>query len=405
LAGLDALEGNQGESLLPLILEPSRGEDRESYFETLTFNLNRGWAPLTGLYRDRYKYIELPIPELYDLDSDAKELQNLYEESGARQMTSSLAALMEDYSTETSRAIQTAEVDEETIARLQSLGYAVASTASKKPSEYTPEDDPKNLMHLADKLDLGVAAHKAGHYEEAIRIFESILEERPTFSAAYADLAHVLEQTGRVDQAISVLELAIGEGVQNHTLLGRLGAYMQEAGRLEASVALLETVIEEHPTYTEAYNYLGVSYSQMGRVDEALKTFEKLIELDPSYGSAYSNMGSVYLSLTRYAVAEEHFKRALDLDSGLAIAWNGMGVVYAGTGRQGEAVSAWKRTVELDPRQYDTLYNLGTLLTKLNRFDEAIPYLEKFVQLAPRDRYGEDIPKVEHLVQQLKNRA
>jgi tetratricopeptide (TPR) repeat protein len=109
--------------------------------------------------------------------------------------------------------------------------------------------------------------------------------------------------------------------------------------------------------------------------------------------------------LTRYAVAEEHFKRALDLDSGLAIAWNGMGVVYAGTGRQGEAVSAWKRTVELDPRQYDTLYNLGTLLTKLNRFDEAIPYLEKFIQLAPRDRYGEDIPKVERLVYQLKNRA
>ena len=65
-----------------------------------------------------------------------------------------LVELMEDYSTETSRAIQTAEVDEETIARLQSLGYAVASTASKRPSEYTPEDDPKNLLHLADKLDL-----------------------------------------------------------------------------------------------------------------------------------------------------------------------------------------------------------------------------------------------------------
>lgn len=404
LAGLDAVEGHQGKSLLPLMLEPSRGKDRESYFEALSFNLNRGWAPLTGFYQEQYKYIELPIPEVYDLEADPKELENLHEESlrQARQMATGLADLVERYSTETSRAIQTAELDEETVARLRSLGYAVTPSEQSKPTKYTPDDDPKNLTHLSDMLDAGVAAHQSRRYEEAEKIFQSILEERPTFSAAYTNLAHVLEQTGRVKEAIGVLEQAIERGVQNRTLLGRLGAYLQEAGRLEESVALLEAVVEEHPTYTEAYNYLGVSYSQMGRVDEAVATLEKVIELDPSYGSAYSNLGSVYLSSKRYAVAEERFRRALELDAGLAIAWNGLGVVYASSGRESEAISAWVRTVELDPRQYDTLYNLGTLLTKLNRFGEAIRYLEDFVENAPRDRYGDDLPKVERLVYQLK---
>ena len=39
--------------------------------------MNRGWAPLTGLARGRFKLIDLPLPELYDLDLDPRETRNL----------------------------------------------------------------------------------------------------------------------------------------------------------------------------------------------------------------------------------------------------------------------------------------------------------------------------------------
>ena len=50
---------------------------RSSYFEAMTFNLTRGWAPLRGVLVGRTKYIDLPIPELYDLRPDPTELTNL----------------------------------------------------------------------------------------------------------------------------------------------------------------------------------------------------------------------------------------------------------------------------------------------------------------------------------------
>ena len=53
------------------------GEDRPSYFEAMTANLSRGWAPLRGVIVGRDKYIDLPAQELYALDADAREERNL----------------------------------------------------------------------------------------------------------------------------------------------------------------------------------------------------------------------------------------------------------------------------------------------------------------------------------------
>ena len=39
--------------------------------------LNRGWALLHGVIRDGVKYVDLPVPELYDLRSDPREGGNL----------------------------------------------------------------------------------------------------------------------------------------------------------------------------------------------------------------------------------------------------------------------------------------------------------------------------------------
>jgi arylsulfatase A-like enzyme len=88
---LDALalatpSGLSGRSLLPVI---ARDKDqatvsRATYFEALSATLNRRWAPLHGVIQDGTKYIDLPIPELYDLSSDLREQYNLEASQPAR---------------------------------------------------------------------------------------------------------------------------------------------------------------------------------------------------------------------------------------------------------------------------------------------------------------------------------
>ena len=73
---LDAVADRANRSLpgASLLAKATPGD---SYFESLAANFNRGWAPLRGMIAGGDKYIELPLPELYDLETDPGETKNL----------------------------------------------------------------------------------------------------------------------------------------------------------------------------------------------------------------------------------------------------------------------------------------------------------------------------------------
>jgi len=71
----------QGLSLLPAI-KGKKLPRRPVYFESLYPYYSRQWAPLRGYIYEEEKYIETPIPEVYDLDKDFNELHNLAKGAG-----------------------------------------------------------------------------------------------------------------------------------------------------------------------------------------------------------------------------------------------------------------------------------------------------------------------------------
>jgi arylsulfatase A-like enzyme len=131
--GVAAPEGLAGSSLLTLIRE-RKGADRPAYFESMTYNLVRGWAPLRGVLVGREKYIDLPIAELYDLASDSKEERNLAPESAPRVQV--LANVLRGFNTAlpSRPGRETAAVGE----ALRSLGYITGSAPARARKPTTP---------------------------------------------------------------------------------------------------------------------------------------------------------------------------------------------------------------------------------------------------------------------------
>jgi|Deesub1362B_J571_1020462.scaffolds.fasta_scaffold00200_25 arylsulfatase A-like enzyme/Tfp pilus assembly protein PilF len=395
----------QGHSLLPLIKNPKKWKPKDSYFESLSPWLNRNWAPLQGIISENYKYIDLPIKELYDLKRDFREERNLAEENKLiiKKLDKRLKNIINNFSTEQSRKIQIIEEDAETLKKLHSLGYLGGTSPKSMTKPYTIEDDPKRLIELDHMMHEGIINYIKGDPWKAIEIFNEIIKRRPTFSLVYSNLSFVYHETGQLDKAIETLEKAISLGLKDQSLLSKLGIYLQEAGKFNRSVNILEALIKKYPLDVEILNYLGINYWHLGQYEKAIKTFNKLLSLDKSYASAYNNLGSVYLSMKQYDLAIKQFKKAIKYDSKLAAPYNGLGVIYASKRKYDLAIENWKKAVELDSKQYDALYNLGILLTKMNRFDEAIFYLEQFIATAPEYRYKTDIEKMEKLLTRLKS--
>ena len=378
------------------VVRAGRGDDRPAYFESMTYNLVRGWAPLRGVLVKKDKYVDQPIPEMYDLAGDPKEERNLAAQQAERVQVMVNVLRSFNVAPPDRPGRESAEV----AATLRSLGYVSGSAPERKV--FTEADDLKNLVHVDRDLHTASELYQAGKTQEAIAVLNGVIARRPDTADAYISLAHAYWELGQLQTAIATLEKALANGAPDRDVRIRLGIYLAESQTDPArAIKLLEGLPVSD---VEALNGLGVAYGGAGRYADAIQAFKKVLALDPTNGLAYQNLASMVL---RQALAtktgnragllqeaERYARQALDTDPSLPKAYTTLGVVLAESGRKSEAIDSWKRAVALDGREFDALYNLTILLLEARQMDEARMYAKQFVATAPPALYG---PAIEQL--------
>lgn len=366
----------------------------DSYFESLSSALNRGWAPLRGLLRGGKKFISLPLPEVYDLPKDPREEKNLIEQERAA-ARSIFAALPKESAWPPAR--ETLKPGEEE--RLRSLGYLSGSASAKET--YTPEDDPKRLIDLDNKVHEVVDLYSRGRLDEAVKLARELVRTRPSMSIGHSLLSQALLQAGRKREALDAMQAARKQGAVSDTMLRQLGLTLSETGRSREAIEVLQPLAEKvgDPQSLNAY---ALALSESGKQKEALETLQKVLKADPDNPKAWEQLGLVELRLGNWAQARDRSRRALELNNRLPLAWNNLGVALFQLGQKGQALDAWQKAVDLKPDLWDALWNLGTRAAQEGRQAQARKALERFAAGAPPDQYGPDIEKARAFLRQVK---
>jgi tetratricopeptide (TPR) repeat protein len=362
-----------------------------AYFEALSSTLNRGWAPLTGVLRGSEKFIDLPVPELYDLGSDPQERRNLFSERRER------AAELKRLLPREAAAPAAEPADAEEVRRLRALGYLSGSAAAK--SVYGPADDPKNLVALDNKVHRVVDLFQTGRVREATGIAREIVRERPSMAVGYEFLAFLLQHQGRDGEAAGTLQEAARRGLASEPMQVRLGLILSEAGRPADAIAVLSPLAASPDPDTQ--NAIGIALADSGRFDEALRVFGRILEKDPGNAIALQNQGIALLKKGDPAAALASFDRALAINGELPRALNARGVALANRGDAAAAVASWQRSVELDPRQYDALLNIGIVAGRSGNRALARDALRRFVESAPPDLYAKDLETARRILREI----
>ena len=385
-----------GSSLRHVIAGDRRG-DRPAYFESMTYNLVRGWAPLRGVIAERSKYVDLPIPELYDLAADPREAANLA--SASRDRLKVLTNLLRTYDVNPPNRPGRESAD--AAAALKSLGYVQGSAPTR--AVYTEEDDPKRLVEIDRDLHTATTLTQEGRGQEAVAMLNSVIARRPDTADAYISLAHAYWEGGQPGMAIGALEKALTSGAPDRDVRIRLGIYLAESHADSVrAITLLEGMSAED---VEALNALGVAYGDAGRYEAAVATFKQVLVLDVTNGLAYQNLASMVLreALAKFGTergvrlqeAEAFARKAIEVDPALPDAFTTLGVVLSTSGRKADAIASWKRAVELDASQFSALYNLWFELAAAGRRDEASAYGRQFVANAPPAFFQPDITRIQ----------
>jgi arylsulfatase A-like enzyme/Flp pilus assembly protein TadD len=400
-------EGGRHVDILPTIMDAltiPRGDDLPgrsllgapprpappSYFEALSGMVNRRWAPLYGVLQGHLKYIDVPIPELYDLSKDPKEEENLIATGG--EALESLKASLARFRAKDPGPHPQSE-NAETRERLRSLGY-VGGTDLPQKARYGPEDDPKRLMALDHDLEEVTALERRGDVKGALARCQAVLERRPGMPLVLLQLASLEQELGNLNAAIAAAKQALALGPGDPQTAAALGDYLVQGGRPKEAIALLTPFAAQVDPHPEVLVGLGTALAEVGQLVDALHVLGDAQKRSPSDPMVLVNIGTVYLMGRDYPKAQRAFEAALALNPQVARAHNSLGVVLAETGRPEEAVREWKQAVALDSRDLDTVFNLGALLRRLGRPAEARPYLERFMREAPPEQYGRDRSRV-----------
>ncbi len=383
----------QGVSLLPAI-KGKKLSKKPIYFESMYPYYSRGWAPLKGFIYDREKFIDSPIPELFDLDEDFNELKNLAERKSLDRYRKQLERIIKIQSTPESYKAQK-RTDRESLERLRSLGYVSSFQISKKES-FGPEDDVKILLPFHNKALRAMEHYKNGEVNEGIKLLKEIITERKDVDIAYYHLATLYKQKGRLKDALEVLK----QGIENLPLSYEIFfAYVSDllsAGQFDEVIKVFsEKSLRQTELDPAIWICLGVAYSSEGDFKKAITAYEKALSLDNRYPVIYNNLGSVYLSIflqtkdkKAYQKSLENFKKAIELDPNYPSAYNGLGAVYRHVGNIDGAIYCWERALELSPDFDRALYNIGGAYLEKGNKVKALDYLNKY-----KDKYYHLLPQ------------
>jgi arylsulfatase A-like enzyme/Flp pilus assembly protein TadD len=372
---LDALalpipQGLPGRSLIAPTAASGPGGSTTSYFEALSGQLNRGWAPLHGVIHDGKKYVEVPIPELYDLRSDPREAINLA--AAQPQWLGAMRAVLAPLRS-ADRGVRRRPESAEAREKLKSLGYVSGETVPPK-AHYTEEDDPKRLIALDALLQEVVGLYSAGDLRSALLRCRELVRLRPRMAISLLHLAHLERESGNTPAAIEALRRALAISPDDTTTLALLGAYLTEGGRAREAVDVLEAAARSDEPDVEVLIARGLALAKAGRFQEALASLARAREVNRSNAMVLVNMGTVHLMGGEPERAREAFEAALLQNPRVARAHSSLGFVLAESGRVEEATEHWRQAIALDPRESAKLLALSTLLERRGRGAEARTY-------------------------------
>jgi arylsulfatase A-like enzyme/Tfp pilus assembly protein PilF len=397
LVGLQPPEEMQGRSLAGLLKPKNNSTEaqpdavnRQGYFETFYPLRQFGWSELRGIRTARYKFIEAPKPELYDLSADPYEKRNRYEDQQAvaNQLREMLQEQVAKY-VPTGELRQGRPLDPETLQMLQSLGY-VATAGMNSTSALATRADPKEKIEIYNKILQALASANQDQASVAIRLLEEVLHEAPEAVSVRLILGLQHEKLGDLNRAIQEFSRVLTDDPQNSLAAFNLAQAWLKQRRADEAIRWHLYTLKVDPTFSQSHAALGIIYRNQKRWPQSIAEFRKALEFGPDYAS-HHNLSRIYALQGRLAEALEHAQEAVNLQPKQAESYDLIGSVYFLKKQMPEAERCYEQVIRLNPQSETGLINLAKVYLETGRPDKARNALQQALKVNPNQKVAHSL--------------
>jgi arylsulfatase A-like enzyme/tetratricopeptide (TPR) repeat protein len=383
LLGLPVPKEVQGRSFLPLLAGKKAGADRVAYSETYYPRYHYGWSELKGLRTTRYKFIQAPRPELYDLVNDPGERTNIYgqDPSVARQFARNLKDFQERMSARGVESKGPEKLDDDAREKLMALGYIGGFTSSSKLARSGALGDPKDKIILYNKIKQAEGASANREYDDALKLLDDVIAEDPGIMEARQVRANIYLELDRPEEAIAECKEALKTDEEYEGAIFTMAQAYKRLKKYDEAISGYNRIMQLDPRDPKPYVNLGEIYCDLKDFDEAMANLEKAISIDPEHSSvAHNLLGSAYLEKKRLDEAEKEIAISLQLRPRIPDAHYNLGLLYEQRGDIQRAIEEYKKEIEIHPGAYPAHFNLALVYAKLGRLREEVEELKAAIE-------------------------
>ncbi len=353
---LDLLGGRasgavQGTSLLPAF-SGKTVPTTYSYEETLYPKINMGWSELRGIHTADWMYVRAPKPELYNLDQDPGELNNVIaahpREYRLLEAQLKRLSMLGDAGKE---KVEATQMDASTMKQLESLGY-VSGFSARSIELDGKGPDPKDQMATLKTME-AVSGPGASQMPAArkIEMLQQALKADPTNPTLYYLLVDLYEKVGQKQQAMQTCIAALNHHIQNGLIYSRLANLYLRDGNLKEAAAYYQQAAQLNPLDVQGQSDMAAAYLQVGQLADAEHIFQWVLAVQP-YAPAYNGLGIIADRRNDVATARKNFEIAVQLDPTYAEGQLNLGIVCSDTHDEPCARKAFHAFLKNAPPDY-----------------------------------------------------
>jgi len=370
-----------GRSLRPLVEGRATGH-AWLYHETLVPDLDFGMSELRGLQTASWKYIRAPQRELYNLEKDPQELNNLAKREAARadEMEDQLAGILRG---EEAASVPVA-MDPEAVEKLRSLGYV----QGRQPDAGSQRADPKDQLGVGLATARAQSLAEAHRTQEAVAVLDSLLALHPRTRLALRLRALYLTRLERGPAALAAYGAALSDcqGCPDEfrLLQEQANAYLI-AGLSDEALKRTRTLLEARPEEQGLHLLLGEVLEKKSDLEGARQAYQREAELFPLETLPLVKLGRLAAAGERAGEAEQAYRKALALNPKDVDALLMLSELLDGTERQAESDRLVDEALAADPHSPDAHYRRAWVLRKRGSQTDAVQHYQAALQARPDD--------------------
>jgi len=345
-----------------------------------------GWSALQSLSEQRWRLVEAPRPELYDVPADPAERadQAASEPTQVARLRRDLRALTAGFHHRRAEA-----PEPEAAEGVRALGYLSGASGTRSGSI-----DPKDGIGLLAELDEAKSMLRAGRASDAVARLRDLCRRSPGNVPFLTQLANAQLAGAEPAAALESLRAAHELNPRSEFLALHLAQVHLRLGQPDAARLAYEQALSLDPRDAMAFLGLADLARASGRSGAEREVLERARQAGASSATLLSRLAQLELAAGRRPVAEQRLREATELLPDWAAGWLALGALAEDDGRLDAAGAHFERAVLASPDDAQAQLYLGRLEARRGRTTAARQALERAAALAPRAAAGREAQRL-----------